>query len=205
MGYALYWNREIEFKRDAFERAVEDVVLILSRLSDMGVRLAGPAGKGKPQLGPETIAFNGSVLCGHRYRDLGKPRPSATATGVEEKEPPYDPKAEPWMSGPFLETRVCGGNCAGDPFFVDRKYIVRDWERTDDEGRYVCECETHFKPYDLAVAAVLVRLKEHLGDAIVIASQNDEHGFEDAKRLCRELFGWASKFEIEKPEREVLL
>ncbi len=205
MAYAHYWNRAIEFDRETFVQAVEDIKMIIRRAQDMGLRLAGPAGKGKPQLGAETIAFNGSAACGHRYRDLGEPWAAPGATGVEEKEPPYDPRAEPYMSGPFLETRVCGGNCAGQAFFVDRKYLVRDWERSDGDGFFSCSCDTHFKPYDLVVTAALVRLKERLGDAITISSENPEKGFEDAKRFCRELFGFASRFEIEEPHAEILL
>ncbi len=205
MAYSHYWNRLVEFDRDAFALAMDDIGMILSRAQDMGIRLAGPAGKGKPQIGGETIAFNGSTSCGHRYRDLGKPFASPTATGVEEKEPPYDPKAEPYLSGPYLETRVCSGSCAGEPFFVDRIYLVRDWERPRHAGRYACSCDTHFRPYDLVVTAALVRLKERLGDAITISSENHLGGFEDAKRLCRELFGFASRFEIESSEEKVLL
>lgn len=185
-------------------RFSEDVRAILSRAEDMGVRISGPTGKGQPEIGPETIAFNGSDRCGHRYRDLGKPWASPTASGIEEVEPPYDAAAEPWMSGPYLSTRVCGGSCAGEAFIVDRKYLVRDWERAEAPRRYACSCETRFKPYDLIVAAALVRLKEHLGESITIKSHNPDNAFEDAKRFCRELFGWAAHFNVEKPEAEIL-
>jgi hypothetical protein len=204
MAYTLLWTRILELDRESFAKFAEDVRLILSRAEDMGIRLAGPTGKGKPDIGPETIAFNGSASCGHRFRDLGKPFGSPTASGIEEVDPPYDVKAEPWISGPMLETRVCGGNCAGEGFVVDRKYMVRDWERPEEPKRYACSCETHFKPYDLIVAAALVRLKERLGDGIKIAAENPENSFEDAKRFCRELFGWAVNFEIETRQAEIL-
>jgi hypothetical protein len=208
MPYSHYWSRVTEFDRSAFAQAVEDVRLILSRARDMGMRLAGPLGKGKPHLGVETIAFNGAINCGHRYRDLGEPWPAVEAVGIEEVDPPYDPTAEPYVGGgggPMLLTRACGGNCAGAPFLMDRKYIVRDWERPGDGGRYDCQCDTHFKPYDLIVTSALVRLKERLGDAIIVSSEEPERGFEDAKRLCRELFGFASRFEVEEPQTKALI
>ncbi len=208
MAYAHYWNRVIEFDREAFAEAVEDIRMIVARVQDMGMRVAGPGGKGKPHLGKESIAFNGSATCGHRYRDLGEPWPADDATGVEDREPPYDPSVEPYIGGgggPMLMTRVCGGNCAGAPFLVDRKYLVRDWERPVEGNRYDCTCDTHFKPYDLLVTAALVRLKERLGDAIRITSEDPDNGFEDAKRLCRELFGFASRFEVEPPQAQVLI
>lgn len=204
MGYTHFWERKGEFDREPFLEALEDIKVILARMRDLGVKLAGPNGHGKPEITGETIAFNGSATCGHRYRDLGKPFASVIATGIEEKEPPYDPNAAPWFSGPFLDTRVCGGSCAAEPFVVDRKYLVRDWERADAAGLWSCSCETHFKPYDLAVTASLIRLKERLGDAIRISSENPDHGFDDAKRLCRELFGWGAKFELERQQTEIL-
>lgn len=204
MGYTLFWSRLFELDREAFTHFVEDVRDILARAEDLGVRLAGPSGKGVPEIGPETIAFNGSAKCGHRFRDLGSPWASPHATGIQEVEPPYDPKAEPWPSGAYLNTRVCGGNCAGEPFIVDRRHMVRDWERPESPQRYVSTCATNFKPYDLIVAAVLVRFKEHLGDAVTIKSQNPENAFEDAKRFCRELFGYPDNFAIETRKSEIL-
>lgn len=205
MGYSHFWSRALELDREAFARAVEDVQIILARVRDMGVRISGPSGSGKPELDGETIAFNGAAACGHRYRDLGHPWASLKATGVEEREPPYDPNEEPCYSGgPYLDTRVCGGNCAAESFLVDRRYLMRDWERPDAAGFYSCTCMTHFKPYDLAVTASLVRLKERLGEAIIVSTENPENGFDDAKRLCRELFGWSARFEIKKAHTEVL-
>lgn len=208
MAYAHYWNRVLEFDREAFARAVQDVRLIIDRIQDMGMRLAGPSGKGKPQLDQEIIAFNGSASCGHRYRDLGEPWPADGATGVEDREPPYDPMSDPYIGGgggPMLFTRVCGGVCAGGAFFIDRKYIVRDWERATEGNRYDCSCDTHYKPYDLLVTAALIRLKERLGDAIRISSEDPVNGFEDAKRLCRELFGFNTRFEVEEPQTEAII
>ena len=204
MGYAHFWTRNLELDREDFLKAVDDAKIVMARLRDMGLKIAGPSGSGKPELEGETIAFNGLAGCGHRYRDLGRPFASAIASGVEDKEPPYDPNAEPWFSGPFLDTRVCGGVCSGEPFVVDRKYFARDWERPEPGGKYACSCTTDFKPYDLAVTTVLIRLKERLGDAITVSSENPDHGFDDAKRLSRELFGWGSRFEIEQPRTEVL-
>lgn len=205
MGYKHYWSRALTLDREAFFNAVQDVHMIIQHAAQLGIQIAGPTGSGKPELTAELIAFNGLALCGHKYRDLGKPFPSAIASGVEEKEPPYDPKAAPWFSGPFLDTRVCGGTCAAEPFVLDRRYLVRDWERPEDNGKYACSCITHFKPYDLVVTAALVRIKERLGSAIVVSSDNPDHGFDDAQRFCRELFGWSPNFDIEKPKTEILI
>lgn len=202
MGYTHYWRRPAELDREGFSKALQDIKLVVEKLVATGLRLAGPIGRGKPELSDYTIAFNGDSNCGHRYRDLGKPFPSKTAEGIEDLDSPIA-QGEPWFSGPYLDARACGGNCAAQPFVVDRKFMMREWDRQNEAG-YFCSCETDFKPYDLLVTAALIRLKENLGDEIRISSDNPERGFEDAKRLCRELFGWPSRFEIEPQESEIV-
>jgi hypothetical protein len=196
VNYAHYWRRSPELDRAAFTNAVEDTKLIFAKAKELGIHLAGPIGQGHPDATDFAIAFNGSKECGHRYMDLGKPWPSKTAEGVEATPTPI---SGPWFSGAMLETRVCGGCCAGGSFIVDRNFLVRPWDQLE-QGRYFSYCETDFKPYDLIVTAILIRLKERLGDQIVISSDGLERGFEDAKKLCRELFGWASRFELEPQE-----
>lgn len=200
MGYTHYWRRAPDLTPADFQRVMEDVKVILETLATKGIKLCGPTGHGEPELTPQVIAFNGCRKCGHRYRDLGKPWPSPTAAGVESTNHPV---VGPWFSGALLETRVCGGCCAGEPFAVDRVFLVRDWDQQDD-GRYFQSCETAYKPYDLAVTATLIRLKEHFPEQVSISSDGQEHAFEDAKRLCRQLFGWPKFFILEKEPAEVV-
>lgn len=203
MPYSHMWRRAPEFNRDAFAKVVEDIRLIIERATEMGLAIAGPTGHGAPELSNNTIAFNGDAKCGHRYFDYGEPWPTDKAEGVQsEKEPVFEEL--PYWSGEHLNTRVChGGSCAQGSFVVDRVFLSRHWTRADDKG-YFCKCETQFKPYDLIVTAGLVRLKEHLRDEIYINSDGHEKAFEDAKRFCRELFGWTRHFELEPIESEVV-
>jgi hypothetical protein len=201
MGYTHYWRRVGDIERNAFSKALEDIRLVIETLSSRGMKFAGPSGSGSPELTDQTIAFNGKRECGHRYRDLGKPWPSKNAEGVEANN---NPVVGPWFSGALLDTRVCGGNCAGEHFLVDRSFLLRSWDQLED-GRYFCSCETQYKPYDLLVTAALVRLKERLGDQILISSDGGEQGFADAKRLCRELFGFATHFELETQDAPAVI
>lgn len=200
MGYTHYWRRAPELSREPFVLALEDIRKIIEKVKEIGLQVGGPTGAGAPELSDYVIAFNGRKDCGHRYMDLGKPWPSKTAEGVELTNQPV---SGPWFSGAMLETRVCGGCCAADPFVVDRKFILRSWDQLE-AGRYFCYCETGYKPYDLVVTAALIRLKERLGDEIVISSDGLERGFEDAKKLCRELFGWPVRFALEAEESELV-
>jgi len=200
MGYTHYWRRSPELNRERFIKALEDVKGIMATLETRGLKFGGALGTQKPELTDFGIVFNGKKECGHRYRDLGDPWPSATAQGVEST---IDPISGPWFSGALLETRICGGSCAGAPFVVDRLFLVRPWDQLE-QGRYFSHCETGFKPYDLAVTACLIRLKEHLREEFVVTSDGLERGFEDAKRLCRELFGISPNFELEPMESGII-
>ena len=200
MGYTHYWRRAPDLDRAAFIRAMDDVRVIIAACQKRGLLIAGPHGSGIPELNDFIIAFNGGKECGHRYLDLGEPWPSAEAEGVEAV---LDPVVGPWFSGARLATRVCGGRCSGKPFVVERKFLVRPWDQLE-RGGYFSHCETGFKPYDLAVTSALVRLKERLGDEIRISSDGQERGFAEAKQICRELFGWESRFELEPEESEVV-
>lgn len=200
-GYSHQWRRAPELDKSGFSKAVEDVKIILEKAVELGITIAGPTGHGKPEVTGSTIAFNGDAECGHRYFDYGEPWPTDTAEGVRNDCPVAD---DPYWSGEYLTTRVChGGSCAQRPFIIDRVYMTRHWTRRDEKG-YFCKCETQYKPYDLIVTAVLIRLKEHLSDEIFIDSDGHEKAFEDAKRLCRELFGWPHHFELDPRESEVV-
>lgn len=196
MAYAHYWRRAPELNRNTFLKFLDDVRRIFEVLAARGVQLAGPLGKGSPELSDFTIAFNGKAECGHRFIDLGSPWPAKDSEGIEAM---LDPVVGPWTGGALLGTRVCGGCCAAAPFVLDRTFIVRKWDVADSKG-YSSACETNFKPYDLAVTAVLVRAKERLGNEIHVSSDGLDRGFEEAKKLCRELFGWAKHFELEWAE-----
>lgn len=200
MGYTHYWRRSPDLTPADFHQFVEDVKLIVEALQLKGLKFAGPTGTGQPELTPQVVAFNGSKNCGHRYRDLGKPWPSQTANGVEATN---NPVSGPWFSGALLETRVCGGCCAGEPFVVDRVFMQRAWDQLE-KGKHFQYCETSYKPYDLAVTAALIRLKERLQEDISVSSDGQDNAFEDAKRLCRELFGWHETFALEKEPAEVV-
>jgi hypothetical protein len=149
MPYTHQWRRSPSLDPDGFAKAVEDVKLILEKIEELGIKIAGPTGHGRPEITRNTIAFNGVKECGHRFFNYGEPWPTDDAAGVFNDVP-------------------------------------------------------QFKPYDLAVTAALIRLKEHLADEIFINSDGHEKAFEDAKRFCRELFGWPRHFQVEPVESEVV-
>jgi hypothetical protein len=83
MGYCHYWEIEQEIGRESFSRIIADVERIILTLDDMGVRLAGPLGKGLPEMDAAHIAFNGLWDCGHAKNDeIVIPFPTVDAAGI---------------------------------------------------------------------------------------------------------------------------
>lgn len=201
MPYTHMWRRAPALNKSGFAKLVEDVKLIFERAAELGIKVAGPTGHGKPEVSGGTIAFNGAKDCGHRFYDFGEPWPTQEAEGVFNDQAVAE---LPYWSGEHLNTRTChGGSCAQGAFVLDRVFMEKHWTQLD-KGGYFCKCETQFKPYDLIVTAVLVRVKEHLSDEVFVSSDGQERAFEDAKRLCRELFGWARYFQVESAESELV-
>jgi len=201
MPYTHMWRRAPELNKSGFAKLVDDVKLIFERAAEMGIKICGPTGYGNPEVSGGTIAFNGSKECGHRFYDFGEPWPTDNAEGVFKDEAVAE---NPYWSGEHLNTRMChGGSCAQGSFVIDRVFMEKHWTPLE-KGGYFCKCETQFKPYDLVVTAVLIRLKEHLSDEVFVSSDGQERAFEDAKRFCRELFGWTRYFQVESPESELV-
>ena len=83
MGYCHYWELEQEIGQESFSRIVADVQRIILSLDDMGVRLAGPLGKGLPEIDTAHIAFNGLWDCGHvKKEEIAIPFPMVDAAGT---------------------------------------------------------------------------------------------------------------------------
>ena len=67
MGYSHSWARLAEIPIPEFEAWVDDVKHIVASAGPVlglfgGVRINGPAGFGRPTLGPSMVALNGSAL-----------------------------------------------------------------------------------------------------------------------------------------------
>lgn len=56
MGYTHYWERHHHYDKERFNRALDDVRILLTALAPI---VAGPNGSGKPWVSTRGIAFNG--------------------------------------------------------------------------------------------------------------------------------------------------
>lgn len=195
MGYTHYFYRKEELPKAAFEKVVADFTKVAQEIVKAGIPLADGHGEGKAKIGPDEIRFNGLEKCGHAQRDFGIAWPSPTAGGAKQDA---DTRNGYWFGGALLEKRSCGGDCSHETFSLPR-ILPKDGYRSaldakDEAGRIFGFTKTAYKPYDIAVTAVLIIAKKHLGDLINVKSDGDDKDWFDAKRVCQEVLGYGLEF-----------
>lgn len=182
MGYTHYWRRPAEIDAKVFRCIVADFQSLLPELEKTGVLLAGPAGRDRPIINQECIAFNGPINCGHKEYELHLPWPAPGAGGVFSDG---DPVAGKWYAGDLLKTRFCPGDCSYESFIFPRVIDRDKYDPPKGDGLYFCFCKTAFRPYDLAVTSFLLIAKHHLGSSITITTDGEDAHWFDAKLLCQ--------------------
>lgn len=194
MGYTHYWGRKIEFKQEAFGNIVKDFLTVLPDIEAQGVKLADGHGKGAPIININEIVFNGPEHCGHPKEDLGITWPAKSAGGVLQE---IDKKtvAGSWFAGAELTTRRCGGDCSHETFYLPRILKPESYQKPE-KGKYFEFCKTAYKPYDLAVTAVLIIASRYLGNDIKISSDGENKDWFDAALLCQKRLNYGLNFKI---------
>jgi hypothetical protein len=193
MGYTHYWYRELKIKPEKMKAIADDFATIMLRLDDMGVRLADGLGKGSPEIGPDSIRFNGPENCGHpENAAIVIPWPTSEASGVTDGK---GEAAGNWFAGALLETRCCGGDCSYETFNFPQTMTKEFLQASNShKGLYFECCKTAYRPYDLAVNAFLVIAKHHLGDKISIHSDGNLNHWLEGIALCRVYLGYPEHY-----------
>jgi hypothetical protein len=116
--------------------------------------------------------------------------------------------------------RTWSGPDEGTEEFTEKYVLFNGVEDEAHEGFYVALrpgdpddlvawfCKTERKPYDVVVAAAVLRLKHHLGDAVDIGSdgrERDEAQWQPALDLYADVFGERIAYEAIPWEEEVTL
>ena len=60
MGFTHYFTRPLRLPKAKFEAVGKDTAVILDRIKKSGIKIAGPDGKGSPEITSDRIAFNGT-------------------------------------------------------------------------------------------------------------------------------------------------
>jgi hypothetical protein len=187
MGYTHYWRIQPEVPGDKFDAIVADFKELLPALEAvMGVKLAGLRGKGKPKITKDVIAFNGPANCSHKKADLGITWPAKDARGVAKVGGAV--VAGGWFAGAQLGSRACGGDCSHESMVIERIYPKRDDLHPEDALKFNF-CKTAYKPYDLAVTALLIIAKHHLNHNILVSSDGQPKDWLDARRIVKHQLG----------------
>ena len=197
--YTHYWYRREAINPTSFDQIRQDFSKMLPVLEEIGVRLGNGQGEGDPELTPELISFNGLVNCGHvSNEEISMAWPTPTASGVGQNS--YRAIAESCFAGTQLKSRACNGDCSYETFFFPRvlpEKMYRQPYSSDPTLMFSC-CKTAFRPYDIAVTALLIIAKHHLlGDILVRSDGEDAHWME-AKALCQQVLGYGMNFEMTK-------
>lgn len=204
MGYTHYWDRPQTIPEDTWDAIRKDLEELILPLSDAGVVLAGGLGTGPPEITERVICFNGPEQCGHPpNEELVIPYPSAEAEGVGPSWTAID--GDFYGVGVTVKHRCCNGSCCFETFAFERVKQLRPGEEPDEDGLYGEYVKTGFRPYDVAVTAVLLVAKYHLKDQFVIHSNGADAQWADARRLCQKVLGYGDWFgiieeQIEEPD-----
>ncbi|MEN6549921.1 MAG: hypothetical protein ABFE07_28090 [Armatimonadia bacterium] len=199
MGYSHYFDRPKVLPKAAFAAIRQDFAKLLPELERIGLKLAGPLGKGPVEVGDDGIWFNGAHDCGHlSNQDLVIPWPSAKAGGIAK----YNENAidGTWFAGASVEKRCCNGDCSYESFcFPVRLKKGEDYYRdpqAKDRGLVFQFCKTAFRPYDLAVICFLIIAKRHLKTKLRVASDGEDGHWADGRLFCQMHLGYGEEYHL---------
>ena len=195
MGFTHYWKRAKRLDARRFAALVKDAQILFEAVKDYGVLLAGPNGEGAAIANSDQIAFNGLSKCGHPVNtNIVIPWPAEGAGGVAQHG--EDAISGEWFAGAEITTRICNGDCSYESFIVPRILKPESWQQPDQNKHFGDFCKTAYRPYDLAVTAVLLAAKHHLGAQFEVSSDGDDNLWWDAKLLCFGRLGYGPEYRI---------
>jgi hypothetical protein len=113
-----------------------------------------------------------------------------------------------------LDIKLSGADGLGDPVLSEREiifngiagqncepFIIKSFEpsRRSPAGTF-SYCKTEKMPYDICVQLILIILKQHFGDGIVISSDGSEDDWKQAKDLCQKILQYGIEFKLKEIE-----
>lgn len=88
-GYTHYWRNPQGFSDQQWKKLMAEAKKILAAAKKAGIKLAGPDGSGKPEIGDEYIAFNG--VGEDSYEDCWISKNGGEFKFCKTAKKPYDP------------------------------------------------------------------------------------------------------------------
>lgn len=189
MAHVHYWRRLRIIESGCFAALAADVRPLLDFLTSSGICLAGRYGWGQPVVDDHEICFNGPARCTHpaqvcsrasRVAGAGPALPTGGATASRSGS------ASPGEGNDA---------CAHETFSLPRATLVPN-PPTDLCEHMWDSCDTHRKPYDLAVRATLLIAKRHFGGDFVIDVAGRGGDWSDARNLCQRILGYGQDLRL---------
>lgn len=205
MGYTHYWYTQPELSKEKWQPFISDCRKIVDYCqNELGIAISGGLGTGKPELSVRQIWLNGSdsqpLGVWTTSDHVSIPWPSPTAGLTEMISDPIGEKtAGNWFAGTLLQQRTApieNGHGAGsyETFGIERINTrgQNKFSQPDEKeyGKCFACCKTAYRPYDLTVTAILIALKHHFGDDVVIHSDGTSKDWMDGRILCNNLLGY---------------
>jgi hypothetical protein len=210
MGYTHYWRRPKNLDFVKFKQFALDCKKILNYSeNELGIKLGDMSGAPgtRPEIKATIISFNGSD-----EQDAGNwttteqisiPWPSSNASLTDEIADPSGSKTSGnWAAGTLVSQRVAPlnnltgkGSGSYESVFIPRNIKPESYQKADENGNYFECCKTAYRPYDLAVTAVLIALKHHFPE-VQIRSDGEVKDWLDGQFLCNNILGYGMDFSI---------
>lgn len=204
MGYTHYWHRPVAIPVEIFRTIRADFERLVLPLADCGVHLAGGLGEGLPIITDDTIRFNGISLCGHPVNAaIAIPYPTDGACGIGPSASAVEDSSDELITR--IKHRCCDGTCSYETFNFPKCLQSDNTPEPDANGLCIEFTKTAFRPYDIAVTAVLLIAKKNLTEQLLVHSDGTDCHWSDAKRICQQVLGYGEWFGIvEEPVEEPL-
>lgn len=209
MGYTHYWHRpKVLGTPTQFEAFAKDCNAIFNYCqTQMGIKLANGMGEDEPTANKATVWFNGSDEqpsgTWTTSEQISIPWPASCASVIDAKDDPVATKTKGnWFAGNLVSQRVAPinnltgkGSGSYETVSIDRKMKLEKWEEPDGNGNYFNCCKTAYRPYDLAVTAVLLALKHH-SPTVTLSTDGEAKDWLDGRFLCQNLFCYGMEIDI---------
>ena len=92
------------------------------------------------------------------------------------------------------------GEDGHETFFFKREASKEDTARAkkDDwlRGKVFAFCKTAYKPYDIAVTAVLIAASKHFGEHILISSDGNDEGWKAGRNLVQRVLNYGADYKL---------
>lgn len=217
MGFTHYWYRPLKIEKNVFANIAIDTRKVLNYLQkDLGIALSSGFGEADtvPEITDDLIAFNGSdeqpagLWTTTEQLGIVWPAPNASID-----EPDADPTASKtngsWFGGELVTQRVAPidnltgkGNGSYETFRIERELFLpaNSYKLQDkcflEKGLVMFYCKTGYRPYDLAVTAVLIITKHH-DSSIEFCTDGEQKDWLDAMVICNNLLGYGMDFKLD--------